>query len=93
MLVARPTAGVRVKEQTFLVFFAYVVVEILCQRELTMKLNKAISHKSCESLTCIVAYLLQRNTIVFEEKETVVANGNLDFLDKVIDNLKIIRVQ
>ena len=31
------------------------------------------------------SYLLQRNTVVLKEKETVVADGSLDLLDKVLN--------
>jgi hypothetical protein len=31
------------------------------------------------------SYLLERNTVVLKEKETVVADGSLDLLDKVLN--------
>ena len=41
----------------------------------------------------IHAHLLQRNTIVLKKQKTVVANGNLDLLDKLINNGRILRIQ
>lgn len=40
MLVARPETGIRVEKKAFLVFIADVAVEILSERELTVKLQK-----------------------------------------------------
>lgn len=40
MLVAGPETGIRVEKKAFLVFIADVAVEILSNRELTVKLQK-----------------------------------------------------
>lgn len=38
-------------------------------------------------------HLLERNSIVLEEQEAVMANGKLDLLDKLINDGWVLRVQ
>jgi hypothetical protein len=38
VFVARPTASIRIEKETFLVFVGDVIVQILCDRKLSMEL-------------------------------------------------------
>ena len=45
------------------------------------------------SIMRLVSHLLERNPIVLEEQEAVMANGKLNLLDKLIHNGRVLRVQ
>jgi hypothetical protein len=38
-------------------------------------------------------YLLQRNPVVLKEQEAIIANGDLDLLNKFINYSRVIRIQ
>jgi hypothetical protein len=42
VFVARPTASIRIEKKTFLVFVGDVVVQVLCDRKLSMKLDSQV---------------------------------------------------